>query len=167
MQASQTSSAVCRCEENEKENLRAAFDDGVLYERDVLDIPEDYYPTMFATAASNALALGVSIAYPAPQTIAPLMVKAFREALGLSLAAAIPTSENIEILLARADSHMLALASAVPELQDDRMKARLSVQPAAVVEEPKKDEEEENEEEEEEEEVSEEDAAAGLGALFG
>ena len=46
-------------------DLRAVYDDGVIYHKDVLDIPENYYRDMFATAAYNARALGVSIVYPA------------------------------------------------------------------------------------------------------
>ncbi len=147
-------------------DLIAVFEDGVIYGRDVLNIPEDYYPTMFATAARNAISLGVSVAYPTNATMQPILGRAFREALGLSIAAAIPTSESIKFLLAKADSHMIALASQAPDLVDERVQARLSAQsmaaaPVATVE------KEEQEEEENEEEVSEEEAAAGLSALFG
>lgn len=148
--------------------LRLTYEDGVIYRNDVLNIPDDYYPTMFATAAHNALALGVSIAYPAKETIVPLIQKAFRETMGLSVEAAIPTKENIDRLLAKADAQMLAVASASGYTSDE-IAARLSAtaaaaapaaaaQDAAPAEKPA---------EEEEEEVSEEDAAAGLSALFG
>lgn len=148
--------------------LRLTYEDGVIYRNDVLNIPADYYPTMFATAAHNALALGVSIAYPAKETIVPLIQKAFRETMGLSVEAAIPTKENIDRLLAKADAQMLAVASASGYTSDE-IAARLSAtaaaaapaaaaQDAAPAEKPA---------EEEEEEVSEEDAAAGLSALFG
>ena len=75
-------------------DLRAAYEDGVIYSKDVLDIPEDYYSTMFATAAYNALALGVSIAFPTKETIVPLIAKAFRETMNLSVEAAIPPGEG-------------------------------------------------------------------------
>lgn len=146
-------------------DLIKAFEEGLLYGKDVLDIPDDYYSTMFAAAAANAQALGVSIAFPTEATIRPLLAKAFREALSLSLEAAYPTSENIDKLLAKADSHMLAVASKTGT-EDERITARLNAASAApsAVEEPAPAEEEE---EDEEEEVSEEDAAAGLSALFG
>ena len=148
-------------------DLRAAYEDGVIYKRDVLNIPDDYYSTMFATAAHDALALGVSIAFPTKETIVPLIAKAFRETMGLSIAAAIPTKENIDMLLAKADAQMLAIASACG-YTNDSIAARLSsaaaantaastVAPSAPAESV----------EEEEEEVSEEEAAAGLSALFG
>lgn len=146
-------------------DLRAAYEDGTIYTKSVLDIPENYYRDMFATAAFNARALGVSIVYPAKETIVPLLQKAFREAMGLSISAAIPTKENIEMLLAKADAEMLSIASAAG-YSNDSIAARLSAAaaaapvaaaPAAAV----------VEEEPEEEEVSEEEAAAGLSALFG
>lgn len=148
-------------------DLRSVYEDGVIYGKDVLNIPEGYYESMFATAAHNALSLGVSIAFPTKETIVPLVQKAFRESMGLSLEAAIPTKENIDRLLAKADAQMLAVASATGYTSDE-IAARLSsaataapvaaASAAAPVEEAA---------EEEKEEVSEEDAAAGLSALFG
>ena len=150
-------------------DLRSAYEDGVIYGRDVLDIPEDYYSTMFATAAHNALALGVSIAFPTKETIVPLIAKAFRESMGLSIEAAIPTKENIDMLLAKADRQMLALASASGYTSDEIAARLSSAAAAATVAAPAADTGAPAQEtvEEEEEEVSEEEAAAGLSALFG
>ena len=165
-------------------DLRAAYEDGVIYSKDVLDIPEDYYSTMFATAAYNALALGVSIAFPTKETIVPLIAKAFRfptketivpliakafrETMNLSVEAAIPTKENIDILLAKADAQMLALASASGYTSDEIAARLSSAAAAATVAAPAAEAAPAQETvEEEEEEVSEEEAAAGLSALFG
>ena len=147
--------------------LRSAYEDGVIYGKDVLDIPEDYYSTMFATAAHNARSLGVAIAFPTKETIVPLIAKAFRESMGLSIEAAIPTKENIDRLLAKADAQMLALASATGYTSDE-IAARLSSAAAAAHSAPAAAAAPVEEKvEEEEEEVSEEEAAAGLSALFG
>lgn len=145
-------------------DARAVFGDGIVYDRAVLDVPDDYYPTMFATAAHNALALAVEIVYPAKETMVPLVTKAYRSAYALSLEAAIPTSETIGALFAKADSQMLALASA-SGYTSDAIAGKLAAAPAA----PSAAESApaEKVEEPEEEEVSEEDAAAGLSALFG
>ncbi len=147
-------------------DLRAAYEDGTIYGKEVLDIPEDYYSTMFATAAYNARALGIEVAFPTTETIVPLITKAFREAMALSISAAIPTKENIDILLAKADSHMLAIASA-SGYTNDELAARISSAAAAVVAAPVAGTTVVEEVEEEDEQVSEEDAAAGLSALFG
>ncbi len=146
-------------------DLRAAYEDGTIYKKDVLDIPENYYRDMFATAAFSARALGVSVVYPAKETIIPLIQKAYREAFGLSISAAIPTKENIEMLIAKADSQMLSVASAAGYTNDSiaaRLSAAAAVAPVAAAAPAVADEPEE-----EEEEVSEEEAAAGLSALFG
>ena len=109
-------------------DLRSAYEDGVIYSREVLDIPDDYYSTMFATAAHNALALGVSIAFPTKETIVPLIAKAFRETMNLSVEAAIPTKENIDILLAKADAQMLPQAD-TPATRSRRGSAPPPLQP--------------------------------------
>mgnify|MGYP000875934022 CR=1 FL=1 len=146
-------------------DLLAAFEDGILYKKDVLDIPADYYPSLLATGARNAIALGVSIAYPTKQTITQLLAKAYREANAVSMEAAIPTKDNIKLLLAKANAEMLAIASHVPGLEDDRLKQQLAAKASAAPAPPEK-EAEEKKEEEKKPEVSEEEAAAGLSALF-
>ncbi|HUV24769.1 MAG TPA: 50S ribosomal protein L10 [Methanomassiliicoccales archaeon] len=149
-------------------DLLAAFEDGIVYDRKVLDIPPDYYPSMLASAASNALSLGVGIVYPTAKTMPILISKAYREAINLAVEATIPIGNSIKILLTKADSHMLALASKIPEFADEKLSARLCAVPPAPKEPKDKDEDEEpKDEEDEEEEVSEEEAAAGLSALFG
>jgi large subunit ribosomal protein L10 len=142
-------------------DLRGAFEDGILYEKAVLDIPENYYPMMLATAARNATALGVSIVYPTKQTIGPLMGKAYREASALGVKAAIPTKDTIGLLLAKARAEMLAIAARAPGLEDDRLKQLTAV--AAPAPQEKKAE---KKEEEKKPEVSEDEAAAGLSSLF-
>lgn len=147
-------------------SLRFAYEDGTIYAKEVLDIPDDYYYTMFATAAHNARALGIDIAFPTTETIIPLIAKAFRETMGLSITAAIPTRENIEILLTKADSQMIAIAS-VSGYTNDAITARVSSAAQATVVTPNAETVKVEEVEEDEEQVSEEDAAAGLSALFG
>jgi len=147
-------------------DLRVAFEDGVAYDRELLDIPEDHYKTMFATAVYNARALAVEIAFPTKETVPILIAKAFGEAMALSISAAIPTKENIEILLAKADAQMLSVASA-SGYSNDSIAARLASAAVVSVAEPASAASAVEEEPEEEEEVSEEEAAAGLSALFG
>ncbi len=144
-------------------DLRGAFEDGVLYGKDVLNVPADYYPNMIGLAARNALGLSLSIAYITPQTVTPLLSKAYREAMALSVAGAFPTKESIGAILAKADAQMMTLAS-ITGLEDDRIKNRMAAVPATKpVSEPKAAE---AKKEEEEEQVSEEEAAAGLSSLF-
>lgn len=144
------------------------FEDGIVYSNDVLDIPDDYYSNMFATAAHDALALAVDLSYITKETAVPLVTKAYREAYALSLEAAIPTKDTIGALFAKADTQMLAIASASGFSNDD-IDARLASAPVATgsTAEPAEEAEQEVAEEERSEEEVEEDLAAGLGALFG
>lgn len=144
-------------------DLRAAFEDGVLYGKDVLNVPTDHYINLLGLAARNALGLSLSIAYVTPQTVTPLLSRAYRQALALSVAGAFPTKDSIGAILARADAQMMALASIIG-LEDERIKNRMAAVPAArPVSEPKAAEAKKDEEEKQ---VSEEEAAAGLSSLF-
>lgn len=146
-------------------DAKAIYGDGIVYSRSVLDIPDDYYSNMFATAAHDAIALAVEVAYPAKETVPMLIAKVYRSAYALSVEAAIPTNETIGALFAKADSQMLAIASATGYTNDD-IAARLSAVPVVTAAEPAAPAEQKADEEESEE-VSEDEAAAGLSALFG
>lgn len=145
-------------------DLRAAYEEGVIYDKTVLDVPPDHYINLLATGAHNAFALGISIVYPTEETITPLIAKAYREALSLSVEAAIPTKENVKILLAKANVGMLAIASRVPELGDERLTQQLAATAApAAVEETKAEEKKDDEEKSNSEEGG---SFAGFGGLF-
>ncbi|MGI5965161.1 MAG: 50S ribosomal protein L10 [Candidatus Methanomethylophilaceae archaeon] len=149
-------------------DLRAAYEDGTVYHRDVLDIPDGYYNEMFAAAIYNARALAIEIVYPTEQTIGALIAKAYREAMALSIEAAIPTKDSIGALLAKADMQMLALAAAAG-YQDDRISARISASaaPAAPAEPEKTDEKGDENSEEISEQEAEENTASAMFSLFG
>src|SRR6266540_2191012 len=76
-----------------------------------------------AQAARAALALALEIAYPAKDTIGPLLAKAHAEALRLAIASEFPTKESIKFLLMKAHAQMLALAARAPGAADDELRA--------------------------------------------
>ncbi|MCK4614463.1 MAG: 50S ribosomal protein L10, partial [Thermoplasmata archaeon] len=149
-------------------DLRAAWEDGTVFDADSLRVDEEQMLSQFRLASLQALNLGVFAGYPTKQTIVPIIQKAFIQALSLSISSGYATSDNIRMLIAKARGQMMALASLLdPEALDSEIHDSLSLTPAAppapsVGEE----KEEETSEPEKEEEVSEEDAAAGLGELF-
>jgi len=148
-------------------DAKSIFADGIVYSRDVLDVPDGYYTSMFATAAHDAMALAVELAYPAKETIVPLVTKAYRDAFAISIEAAIPTKDTIGALFAKADSQMLALASATGYTNDEiasRASTSAAAAPVAAAE-PADNAEQKADEKSEEE--TEEEVSAGLGALFG
>jgi len=149
-------------------NLVTAYEDGILYEPDVLDIDHDEFMTTLRRAVSSAFNLSVFAAYPTELNIKALLSSAHTKALNLAVNAEIFEPEALEILIARANMQLLSLASHLSEeALDDELKGRIASAPAASAPSTEEKSTEEPEKEEEEEEVSEEDAAAGLGALFG
>ncbi|MGI6471893.1 MAG: 50S ribosomal protein L10 [Candidatus Methanomethylophilaceae archaeon] len=148
-------------------DLRAAYEDGVVYDKGTLDIPADHYSNMFASAIYNARALAIDIAWPTDQTIVALITKAYREAMALSIEAAIPTKDSIGALLARAEAQMLSIASAAG-YQDERISSKMASVSVPVATEPENTDEKRDENDEEiSEQDAEEDTAAAMFSLFG
>ena len=113
--------------------------------------------------------MSVNAAIPTTKTISAILSLAHTRAVSVGVEGAILTSKTSEPILGLVNARMLAIASAIADIEgaiDDELAEKLSnvAVAATVVEEEVVEEEEE---EEEEEEDSEETAAAGLGALFG
>jgi large subunit ribosomal protein L10 len=146
-------------------DLHAAYEDGMVYKRDVLAVDETMILNQVRQAASGAMNLAVFISYPTRQSIRPMLANAHYKAINLAVNANIANKETIKLMLAKANAQMLSLASKVAGGIDDELKAALQGAPKPPDDkggEPKKEEEKK-----EEKKVSEEEAAAGLGALFG
>ncbi|HIJ17808.1 MAG TPA: 50S ribosomal protein L10 [Thermoplasmata archaeon] len=150
-------------------DLHAAFDDGMVFKKDVLAVDDKEYMDRIMSAASGALNLAVFVSFPTSVSIRPMLANAHMKALNLAVNAKVANEETIKIMLAKANAQMLSLASQMPaEGLDDELKGALSAAPKAP--EQKKGGEgkkEDKKEEKKEEKVSEDEAAAGLGALFG
>jgi large subunit ribosomal protein L10 len=148
-------------------NLHAAFEDGMVYARDVLAVDDAEYLGRIQRAASGALNLSVFIAFPTKQSIRVMLAKAHMNALNLAVNGQIANKETIKLMLAKANAQMLSLASKVPAALDDDLKATLSSKPKPPEDKGGDGKKDEKKEEKTEEKVSEAEAAAGLGALFG
>jgi len=158
-------------------DLRAAYDNGTIYEPELLAIDESQYFSDITRAAQNAFNLAVNTAYPTSATIGTLLAKAFAESKNLGVNAVVFDSGVMDTLLAKAHVQMTSVASKAADKDanavDDQLRevlgaAASAAAAAAKVPEKKEEVKEEKEEEkEEEEDRSEEDGMAGLGALFG
>ncbi|AKB18947.1 MULTISPECIES: 50S ribosomal protein L10 [unclassified Methanosarcina] len=155
-------------------DMRAAYDEGTIYEPELLAIDEGKYFSDIISAVQNAFNLSVNTAYPTSTTIGTLLAKAHAEAKNLGVNAVILEPGVMDALLAKAHVQMTSVASkaadkdtnAVDEDLRGVLGAAASAAAAATApaeEEAKKEEEPE----EEEEDHGEEDGMAGLGALFG
>jgi large subunit ribosomal protein L10 len=149
-------------------DLHAAFEDGMVYGRDVLAVDDVEILNRVKRAASGALNLSVYIAYPTKLSMRPMLAKAHMNALNLAVNANIANKETVKMMLAKANAQMLSLASKVPAALDDELKGALSNAPKPPPPgEGGSGKPEAKKEEKKEEKVSEEEAAAGLSALFG
>ena len=157
-------------------DLRAAYDDGTIYEPELLAIDESQYFSDVIRAAQNAFNLSVNTAYPTSATIVTLLAKAFTESKNLGVNAVVFDSGVMDTLLAKAHAQMTSVASEAADKDanavDDELKevlgaAASAAAASAAAKAPEEKEEVKEEEEEEEEDTSEEDGMAGLGALFG
>lgn len=152
--------------------LRAVFENGMIYESGVLDIDELQYTNDIKSAVRQAFNLSVYAAYPTRANIVTLLAKAASGSRNLAINADIIIPEIIDVLLSKANAQMLSLAGIVSQKDEtaisDKLKSKLTVQPTGETEpEVEKVEEETKEEKEETEEEKETEIAAGLGSLFG
>ncbi|MDH3364520.1 MAG: 50S ribosomal protein L10 [Thermoplasmata archaeon] len=150
-------------------DLRAVFEDGTVYAKDVLEVDDLEYLARVQLAATSALNLSVYAGYATAVSLRPLLAKAHTSALNLAVNSSVVNAETIKLMLAKAGSQMLAVASRAPEALDEELKKAMSGAPET----PPKDDDEgdsgkkDDKGKKDEEKVSEEEAAAGLGALFG
>lgn len=77
-------------------NLVAAFENGMIYAKNVLSIMPEDYVAMIKAAASESLALSISIAYPAKDNIRQLIAKVYGTAKNFALQQKVMAAEAVE-----------------------------------------------------------------------
>jgi len=90
-------------------NLHAVFENGSIYRPDVLDIDMDRFMGQLRTASLSAVGLAMEAGWTNPQTIRPLLTKAYRSAY--TLAVERNTKDTMKTLLAKAHATMLSVSS--------------------------------------------------------
>jgi large subunit ribosomal protein L10 len=94
-------------------NLVAVLENGIIYDRKVLDIDEDKFKSDVDSAARWALNLAVEIVYPSRDIMGIIIGKAFRDAKGLSVSQNILSDATTGAILAKAEMQAKAVASMV------------------------------------------------------
>ncbi len=157
-------------------DLQAAYEDGIVYQPDVLDVDTDALMGQMSAGAAAAFNLAVYARIFNQATIMPMLAEGKTFAFNLAVETGIMTPETVEPILARANAKAMALASQIPDALTDELREQLAGAAAAAPAAPApaeapadgaKPDKEEDKKDEEEEKVSEDDAAAGLSALFG
>jgi large subunit ribosomal protein L10 len=153
-------------------DLQAAYEDGIVYQPDVLDVDTDAILGQMSAGTAAAFNLAVHARIFNQVTIMPMLAEGKAFAFNLAVETGIMTPETVEPILARANAKAMALASQIPDALTDELREKLAGAAAAApapAEAPADEDKpgKEDDKKDEEEKVSEEDAAAGLSALFG
>jgi len=93
-------------------DLVVAYEDGVLYEKDILDVDDQQYLDNVNLAASQAFNLAFEITYITKDNINPLIAKAFNDSKAIGLEQNIIDEGIIGELLGKAERSMLSLKGA-------------------------------------------------------
>ncbi|MBS1266454.1 MAG: 50S ribosomal protein L10 [Candidatus Woesearchaeota archaeon] len=97
-------------------NLVAAYDNGTIYEKDILFVDEQEYIDNIQLASANALALAMETGIFTDETIKILLSKAHQNALCLALETDILTNETINNILSKADAQSKLIKSMIKEV---------------------------------------------------
>jgi large subunit ribosomal protein L10 len=82
--------------------LQVAFHDGSIYEPAVLSVDETKLLAQIQLAGQQAFNLSVNAAIPTKETMAPILIKAVREARGLAIEASIYEKDVIDAIIGKA-----------------------------------------------------------------
>ncbi len=117
--------------------LRAAYETGMVYSGEILEIDEAKVVVQLREASVSAFNLALNVDYPTSMTISLMIVKASAAAQNLALNVYLPVSQVMPTLLARARAEMQGLAATVgvkdSRALDEELRAMLGVAPPAEV----------------------------------
>jgi len=91
-------------------DLRAVYENGMIYESKILSVDETTYTNNLTLAVQYAFNLSVNSAYPAKATISTLLTKAASQSRNLAINAEIMMPEIIDVLLGKANAQMMSIA---------------------------------------------------------
>jgi large subunit ribosomal protein L10 len=91
-------------------DLRAVYQNGMIYESKILSVDETIYKNNLTLAVQHAFNLSVNSAYPAKATIRTILTKAASQARNLAINAEIVMPEIIDVLLGKANAQMMFIA---------------------------------------------------------
>ena len=125
--------------------LRAAYEDGVIYDSETLNIDDKETLANVQTAYSSAFNLAMNAGIMNGTTIKPLIQNAAAEAKNLAIEADIVNKDTIEYFLSKASSEASALSSKIPDAPEPKAEEKKE-EPKTEEPEPEVKEEEKKEE---------------------
>jgi large subunit ribosomal protein L10 len=137
-------------------SLVAAYEDGIVLDKDVLDFDESLYVDEIKRIAADAFSLTVGIGYVTKDNVEILIKKAENEVKALIDAAGILTRDNVGGILSKAEKEAEnLLGKALPKVEEEKKeesKEELKIEKAPKEEKPKEEVKEEVPKEEEKKE---------------
>ncbi len=144
-------------------NIKVMYEGGIIYNRDVLDIDENYYIDMLKASASESLLLSIGLNYYTNENIDYFIGKLYRDALYLAVGIDYISKETFDKLIRKAESQALGVSNYLP----NDLKPKVESISSSTAESSESKNNEESKVSEEKKEEGSEDPAAGLGSLFG
>ena len=144
-------------------NVKAIYEEGTIYEKDVLDVDSDAILEDLKFSASESFKLSVGLNYYTKENIAYFLSDAGRDSLSLGIGIAWLSDDTIKNLLFKVNSQANAIALSLPE--DVRPAGVKKLVQTPVAEDSNAPANEESKKEEKEA-VTQVDVSAGLGGLF-
>ncbi len=92
-------------------NLKAVYEDGVIYDSKLLDVDEEEYLNKITEIASTALALSLGIDYPTKENAELLITNTVRKSKALASEVSYYSKDNIEEFVVKAAMHEKALST--------------------------------------------------------
>lgn len=96
-------------------NLTLAYENGMIYRKDVLGVSEEEYISNIRLGSSQAFNLAMLISYTTKDTIQAQLLKAYCEAKSLAEKANLPSSESVEKEIVQAEVAAESIAKSIPE----------------------------------------------------
>lgn len=122
--------------------LVAAYEDGLIYTKDVLEVDEQAFNDKINLAALQAFNLAFNVTYITKDNAVPLISKAFNDAKALGVAQKIFDKGIVEDLLSKAEMEMLSLKGTANITAEEKPKEEVKVakeEPKVEVKEEKKE----------------------------
>lgn len=94
-------------------DLKAAIEDGIVYDRSVLDVDQEEYKQMLEKAVAQAFNLSINSDYPTKETIEVMITKSVQEAKAMAIEANIMDKEIIGDIIAKAIAESKALENKI------------------------------------------------------
>lgn len=126
-------------------DLKVTFEDGSIFERDVLDIDSSEFEDQFKQAALSAFNLSMNAGYPTKKNISMLISKCHNDAFSLAFNSDIINNETVKLKLSKAHKDMLSLAVKLnPQALDESAKKELGIELESEELEENKEDDEDN-----------------------